>query len=164
MLRHVFAVAASLYASTLIAEEEIYLRIKYVNDENGRVSHKMQCQDSRCTVKSNAAEQPVDLTGTQRAKILEAFQAELGQLDLNSKTESGNRPVKIKFRYRSGSRRVDFTQYLPADQLSGLSTELIAVFETHFPDLDLFSPRLPESTASDEQSVAPANKKESGSR
>ena len=157
MLRHIFAVFGLLYASTLFAEEEIYLYIKYVNDDNGRVSHKMTCQESKCMIENNTIEQPVALTKTQRAQILEAFQTELSRLDINSKTDSSSRSVKIKFRYRSDSRRVDVTQRLPADQLSALSTELTTVFETYFPDLDLSSLGVPAPTTSDKKPAAPAN-------
>ena len=163
MMRYIFAVVASLYASTLFAEEEIYLYIRYNNDENGRVSHKMKCQDSRCMIESNAAERSIALTQTQRDQILEAFQTELNRFDINSETESSNRSVKVKLRYRSNTKRVDITQRLPADQLSVVSTELTTVFETYFPDLDLSRLGRPKPKTSDDKPAAPANKDEPGS-
>lgn len=163
MLRPVFAIVASLYASSLFAGEEIYLYIKYTNDENARVSHKMQCQDSRCTVASNAAEQPLTLTGTQKDQILNALQSEVSRLDITSKTEAGSRPVKIKFKYRSESKRVDITQHLPADQLTVLSAELTTVLETYFAGLDLSSLGPAEPATSHEEPAAPADQEQVGS-
>jgi hypothetical protein len=154
--RTIFALVAALYASSLFAEEEIYLYTSYNNNEGVRVSHKMKCRDSRCMIESNAAEKPVSLTTTQRDQILEAFQAEVKRFDIKSSPKSGDRLVKIKFRYSTDSKRLDITQRLPVGQLSGVSPELAAVFETYFLGLDLSRLESPEPATSDEESVTSA--------
>ena len=163
MIRYIFAVAASFYASTLFAGEDIYLYISYKNnDESGRVSHRMKCQDSKCMIESNATKQSIALTQTQRDQILQAFQTELNRLDIKSKTDSGNGAVKIKFRYSSGSKRVDITQRLPANQPSVVSMELTTVAETYFPNLDISMLGVTRPTTGSDESARSADEDKPG--
>lgn len=156
MTRTIFALAAALYASSLFAEEEIYLYASYnINDET-RVSHTMKCRDSLCKIVNNTTEPPLSLTRTQRDQILEAFQAEVKRFDIKSIPESGEHLVKIKFRYLTDRKRLEITQRLPVEQLSDVSPELTAVFETYFSGLDLSSLKSPEPATSDKESATPA--------
>jgi len=156
MTRTIFALVAVLYASSLFAEEGIYLYASYNNNEGVRVSHKMKCRDSMCMIKSNTAEKSISLTRTQRDQILEAFQVEVKRFDIKSSPKSGDRLVKIKFKYSTDSKRLGITQRLPVGQLSDVSPELTAVFETYLPELDLSRLESPELATSDEESAAPA--------
>ncbi len=156
MMRTILTLVAALYASSLFAEEEIYLYTSYNNNEGTRVSHSMKCRDSLCNLDNYTAEKPISLTKAQRAKILEAFQAEVKRFDIMSTPKSGDRLVKIKFRYSTDSKRLDLTQRLPVGQLSDVSPELTTVFETYFPGLDLSRLESHEPATSDEESAAPA--------
>ena len=156
MMRIIFALAAFLYTSSIFAEEEIYIYTSYHNNDKVRVSHKMSCRDSRCMITSNAAEKSIVLTKIQRDQILEAFQAEVKRFDIQSDPKSGDRLVKIKFRYSTDGKRLNITQRLPVDQLSAVSTELAAIIETYFPGLDLSRLGAPESASSDEETEQPA--------
>ena len=158
MTKTIFAFALALFASSLFAEEEIYLYTSYNNNEGTRISHKMDCLDSLCKIKSNTAEKkPISLTTTQRDQILEAFQAEVNRFDIKSTHKSGDRLIKIKFRYLTDRKRLDITQRLPVEQLSDVSPELTAVIETYFLGLDPSSLGSPEPATSYEESAAPAN-------
>ena len=160
MTRTIFALAAALYASSLFAEEEIYLYTSYNINEGTRVSHMMKCRDSLCKIDNYTAEPPISLTKSltkaQRANILEAFQAEVKRFDIKSTPKSGDRLIKIKFRYLTDRKRLEITQRLPVEQLSDVSPELTAVFETYFSGLDLSSLGSPEPATRDEESAAPA--------
>ena len=160
MTRTIFALVAALYASSLFAEEEIYLYTSYDNNEGTRVSHRMECLDSLCKLDNYTAEKPISLTKSltkaQRAKILEAFQAEVKRFDIMSTPKSGDRLIKIKFRHLTDRKRLEITQRLPVEQLSDVSLELTAVIETHFFGLDLSNLGSPKPAASDEESAAPA--------
>ena len=139
MTRTIFALAAALYASSLFAEEEIYLFTSYDNNEGIHVSHMMNCRDSLCKIKSNKEEPPISLTRTQRDQVLAAFQAEVKRFDIISTPKTGDRLIKIKFRYYTDGKRVEITQRLPFEQLSDVSPELTAVIKTYFLGLDLSS-------------------------
>lgn len=156
MTRMIFVLVAGLYASNLFAEEEIYLYTSYNNNEGVRVSYKMKCRDSRCMIESKTAKKPISLTRAQRDQILEAFQAEVKRFDLKRSPESGNRLVKIKFRYSTDRKRLDISQRLPVDQLSDVSPELTTVLETYYPGFDLSRLGSPESATSEEESAASA--------
>ena len=157
MTRTIFALAVALYASSLFAAEEIYLYMSYNNNEGTRISHKMDCRDSLCTIdNNNKAEPPISLTKTQRDQILKAFQAEVKRFDIKSTPKSGDRLIKIKFKYLTDRKRLEITQRLPIEQPSDVSPELTAVIETYFFGLDLSSLGSPEPATSDEESAAPA--------
>jgi hypothetical protein len=155
MTRTIFALVAALFASSLFAEEEIYLYTSYNNNEGTRVSHMMKCRDSLCEIKNNAAEPAISLSNTQRDQILEAFQAEVKRFDIKSTPKSSDRLIKIKFRYLTDRKRLEITQRLPVEQLSDVSPELTAVIETYLLGLDLSSLGSPEPATSNEESVAP---------
>ena len=155
MKRTFFILFAALYASSLFAEEEIYLYTSYNNNEGSRVSHKMKCRGSNCVVEGGTADQPIALTKAQKDQILEAFQVELKRFDIKSAPESGDRLVKIKFRYSTDGKRLDLTQRLPRARLSDVSPELTAVLENYFPGLDLFQPGSSKPTTSGDKSAAP---------
>ena len=156
MMRIIFALAAFLYASSIFAKEEIDIYTSYRNDEEKSVSHKMKCQDSRCIVRSDTAERSIALKKIQRDQILKAFQAEAKRFDIQSVPKSGDRLIKIKFRYSTNGKRLNITQRLPADQLSELSPELTAVIETYFAGLDLSSLGAPVSDTGDKETEQPA--------
>jgi hypothetical protein len=136
--------AAALYASSLFAEEEIYLFTSYDNNEGTHVSHRMDCLDSVCKIESNMAELSLSLTSTQRDQILQAFQVEAKRFNIKSNAKSGDHLIKIKFRYYSDTMRLQIMQRLPVEQLSDISPELSEVFETYFSGLDLSSLGSPE--------------------
>ena len=156
MMRTIFALVAAVYASSLFAEEEIYLFTSYDNNEGMHVSHKMDCRDSQCKIESNKVEPPISLTMTQRDQILEAFQTEVKRFDIKSTPESGDRLIKIKFRFLTDRKRLEITQRLPVEQLSDVSPELTAVIETYFLGLDLSSLGSPGPAISDKESAVPA--------
>ncbi len=156
MTRTIFALVAALYASSLFAEEEIYLYTSYNNNEGVRVSHKMKCRDSMCMIESNTAEKPFSLTKTQRDQILEAFQAEVKRFDIMNTPGSSDRLIKIKFRHNTDRKRLEITQRLPAEQLSYVSPELTAVIESYFLGLNLSNLGSPETATIDNESAAPA--------
>ena len=158
MTRTIFVLITTLYASSLYAEEEIYLYTSYNNNEGVRVSHKMKCRDSMCMIMSDTTKKPVSLTRTQRNQILDAFQAEVKRFDIKGTPESSDQLVKIKFRYSIDRKRLDISQRLPAGQLSDVSPELTAVIETYFPELGLPRPGSPEPATSDDESAASTNK------
>jgi len=156
MTRTIFALVAALYASSLFAEEEIYLFTSYDNNEGTHVSHKMDCQDSLCKIENNKVEPPISLTRTQRDQILEAFQAEVKRFDVISTPKPGERLIKIKFRYLTDRKRMEITQRLPVEHLSDVSPEMTAVIETYFLGLDLSSLGSTGPAISDKESAAPA--------
>ena len=61
-----------------------------------------------------------------------------------STPKSGERLIKIKFRYYTDRKRLEVMQRLPVEQISDVSPELTAVIETYFSGLDLSSPGSPE--------------------
>ena len=156
MMRTIFTLAAALYASCLFAEEEIYLYTSYNNNEGTRVSHKMKCLDSLCKIDNHKTEKSISLTKAQRAKILEAFQAEVKRFDIMNTPGSSDRLIKIKFRHNTDRKRLEITQRLPAEQLSYVSPELTAVIESYFLGLNLSNPGSPETATIDNESAAPA--------
>ena len=143
MIRTILVLAATLYASSLFAEEEIYLFTSYDNNEGTHVSHKMDCVDSQCKIESNKVELQLSLTSTQRDQILQAFQVEAKRLDIMSTPKSSERLIKIRFRYYTDRKRLDIMHRLPVEQISDVSPELAAVIETYFSGLDLSSPGFP---------------------
>jgi len=145
MIRTIFVLAATLYASSLFAEEEIYLFTSYDNKEGTHFSHRMDCVDSQCKIESNKAELQLSLTSTQRDQILQAFQVEAKRLDIMSTPKSSERLIKIRFRYYTDRKRLDIMRRLPVEQISDVSPELTAVIETYFSGLDLSSPGFSES-------------------
>ena len=156
MTRTILALVAVLYASSLFAEEGISLYASYNNNEGVRVSHKMKCRDSMCMIESNAAEKSISLTRAQRDQILQAFKVEVKRFDIKNSPKSGDRLVKIKFRYSTDSKKLSITQRLPVGQLSDVSPELTAVFETYLPGLDISRLESPELATNDKESAASA--------
>lgn len=156
MMRTIVVLAVALYASNLFAEEEIYLYTSYNNNEGTRVSHKMDCRDSLCTIENNTAESTISLNSAQRDQILQAFQVEVKRFDINSTPKSGDRLIKIKLRYLTERKRLEITQRLPVEQLTDVSPELTAIIETYFTGLVFSRLGSPEPATGDKQPVAPA--------
>ena len=154
MTRTIVALVAVLYAAVLFAEEEIYLYTSHSDNEGVRVSHKMTCQDSVCTVTSHSAEKEIALTKTQRDQILEAFRSEVKRFEFQNAAKPDERLVKIKFRYSTGGKRLEISRRIPASQVAEVSPELIAVFETYFPELDFPGPES-SKPATDDGSTDP---------
>ena len=150
MTRMIFALATTLVASSLFAAEEIYIYSSYNNSAGNSISHKMTCQDSRCTIENPMKEQSVSLSKEQRDQILAAFKAETKRFDLTPPTKSSDRLVKIKFRYMTDGKRLQISKRLPDDQLADVSTEMAAVLETYL-ELNLTDLKSPQLTTSKEK-------------
>jgi hypothetical protein len=127
----IFALAAAMFASSLFAEEEIYIYSSYKDSAGNPISYQMDCRDSRCNIENPTKEQSVSLSKEQRDQILAAFQAETRRLDLKSAPKSSDRLVKIKFRYMTDGKRLQISTRLPDDQLTEVSAEMTAVLETY---------------------------------
>jgi len=156
MTRMIFALATALFASSLFAEEEIYIYSSYKNSAGNSISHKMDCQDAKCKIKNPMEEQSVSLSKEQRDQILAAFQAETKRFDLKSSPKSSGRLVKIKFRYLTDGKRLQISTRLPDDQLAEVSPEMTAVLETYL-QLNLSDLKSSQLTTSNEK---PAEKPE----
>ncbi len=156
MTRMLFALAAALLSTCLYADEEIYLYASYHADQNARVSHRMRCENSECVIRHNGTDtRTFSLNETQKEQILAAFQSELNRMEITSVPETDEQRVKIKFRYSTGSTRVEIAQRLPAQDLCEVSPKLTAVLETYFEGLDLSALRAPKPDASEKAADAP---------
>jgi hypothetical protein len=155
MTRMIFALAAALFASSLFAEEEIYLYSSYKNSAGNSIRYKMDCLDSRCKI-NNSKERSVSLSREQRDQILAAFQAETRRFDLKGSPKSSDRLVKIKFRYLTDRKRLQISMRLPDDRLDEVSPEMTAVLETYL-ELNLTNLKSPQLTTGNEK---PAEKPE----
>jgi len=152
----IFALATALFASSLFAQEEIYIYSSYKNSAGNSIRHKMDCQDSKCKINNSMKEQSVSLSKEQRDQILAAFQAETKRFDLKSSPKSSDRLVKIKFRYLTDRKRLQISTRLPDDQLDEVSPEMTAVLETYL-ELNLSNLKSPQLTTGKEK---PAEKPE----
>ncbi len=156
MTRMIFALATALFASSLFAEEEIYIYSSYKNSAGNSIRHKMDCLDSKCKINKPMEEQSISLSKEQRDQILAAFQAETKRFDLKSSPKSSGRLVKIKFRYLTERKRLQISTRLPDDQLDEVSPEMTAVLKTYL-ELNLSELKSPQLTTSKEK---PAKKPE----
>jgi len=156
MTRMIFVLATALFASSLFAEEEIYIYSSYKNSAGNSIRHKMDCFDSKCKIINPMEERSVSLSKEQRDQILAAFQAETKRFDLKSFPKSSDRLVKIKFRYLTDGKRLQISTRLPDDQLAEVSPEMTEVLKTYL-ELNLSELKSQQLTTSKEK---PAEKPE----
>ena len=136
MTKTIFALAAALFASNLVAAEEIYIYSSYENSKGKRISQKLDCRDSQCEIEKQSTKESITLSKAQRDQILTAFQAETKRFDLKGIPKQEKKLIKIKFRYQTDKTRLQISRRLSADELAEVSTEMTAVLESYF-ELDL---------------------------
>jgi len=156
MTKTFLALAATLFASSLFAAEEIYIYSSYENSEGKRLSHSLECRDSQCKVEKDSSKASITLSKTNRKQILEAFQAETKRFDALAAPKPGdNRLLKIKFRYHTDRDRLQLSRRYEENQLSEVSPEMTAVLNTLL-ELDLSNLESMEPATSEEKPVAAA--------
>jgi len=155
MTKTIVALAATLFASSLFAGEEIYIYSSYKNSEGNSISHKIDCRDSKCKLDKDTKEQSTTLTKAQRDQILAAFQAETKRFDLKSTPKPGDRLIKIKFRYHTDRDRLQLSRRLADDQLAEVSPEMAAVLK-NFLEFDISDMESMEPAAGEEKPMAAA--------
>lgn len=146
MVRILLTLAAAVFTSNLFAEE-IYLYTSYKQDD-ASPNYLMKCQDSQCKVESPKAGRSLTLSDTQRDEILEAFQAELNRFNIMQSSQSGDRSIKLKFRYQTDKDRLQLSRRMGHEQLAEVSAKMTAIIKTYL-ELDLLTLQPPEPKGSD---------------
>jgi hypothetical protein len=132
----VLLLAAGLFATSLLAQEQVYLYVSYQAAVETSFRHKLDCLDTACKLEMNNTERNVRLTTEQRQRLLHALQTESKRFNVALDPVLSGKPIKIKFRYDTPTKRLEIERRLPADQPVDLTPEMLQVIKTHF-ELDL---------------------------
>ncbi len=154
MLKTVLLVVASLFAATLVAQEQAYIYVSYKDATGASFRHKLDCLESKCKVEIKTNERHINLSAAQTIALLEALQAEAKQFVVATDSASSDILMKVKLRYDTPRKRLVIERRLPADQPADLTPEMLHIIKTYL-ELDLSKPMLPKSSAGDEKSAEP---------
>jgi hypothetical protein len=160
MIRTFVCIVASLFATALVAQEQVYIYVKY-RDATGTFSrYKLDCIDLKCTLSAKSVDRSIVLSEDQQKELLGALQAECKQFVVADDAASTDHLVKVKLRYDTPTKRLEIEQRLPADKPAELAPEMIGVIKTYL-DLDLSEPLSSSSTSGDEPGAQPGSQGES---
>ena len=154
MIRTVVLIAASLFATPIVAQEQVYIYVKYKDTTGTSSRHRLDCIDLQCKVSVKSEERSIVLSEDQQRELLSALQAEAKQFVVKADSASSDQLVKVKLRYDAPRKRLQIERRLPADKPAELTPEMIQVIKTHL-DLDLTNPVSPRSASGDEPSAEP---------
>mgnify|MGYP001822142025 FL=1 len=98
MLRTAALVAASVFAVSLHAQEQVYLYVKYKDAAGESVRYRLDCVDADCKVDTAAGERRLTLNADQKKSLLEALQAEAGHFVVAIDPAPGGSLMKVKCR------------------------------------------------------------------
>lgn len=157
MIRTIAALALTLFASSLAAEERIYVYTSYKDNDKTSVQRKIDCIDSQCTLEDRGANRSIKLSQAQRDEILAGIKAEAQRFNTKTTSGSGDWTLRVKARYQTERGRLEITRDLRDGQFGDMSPELSAVIKTHLGQ-DLFGSASAELPA--EEGSAPAARSE----
>jgi hypothetical protein len=139
MLRTAVLVAASVFAVSLHAQEQVYLYVKYKDAAGESVRYRLDCVDADCNVDTAAGERRLTLNADQKKSLLEALQAEAGHFVVAIDPAPGGSLMKVKFRYDAPLKRLQIERRIPVERPASLTPEMRQVMAIHF-GLDLSKP------------------------
>ena len=152
MTRTAILLILGLFSAPLLAQEQIYVYVKYKDAKGGYVRHKIDCLDSACKVVVKTQQRQTNLSAEQKKALLEALQAESRRFVAAAEAVSSSNQVKVKLRYDSPGKRLVIERRLPAERPAALSPKMLQVIKAHL-ELDLSEPLLPGPAAADDTSA-----------
>ena len=136
MKRIAVLLAAGLFASGLLGQEQIYLYVSYQDTGATSFRHKLDCLDVACKLESDNHGRKLNLSAEQKSQLLHAMQVESRRFSVAMDPLLNDKRLKVKFRYDTPSKRLEIERRLPADQPADLSSEMLQVIKIHL-KLDL---------------------------
>jgi hypothetical protein len=154
MTRIVAIIAAALFATSLVAQERVYVYVKFKDATGASSRHRLDCLDLQCKLSVKSDERPIVLSADQQRELLSALQAEARQFVVAPDSASRDQLLKVKFRYDTPTKRLEIERRLPADKPAELAPEMIRIVKTLL-DLNLSEPVSPGSASGDEAGAEP---------
>lgn len=154
MTRTISALAVTLFASSLSAEERIHIYTSYKDSDVTSVQRKMDCIDSQCKIEDGAAKRSIKLSQAQRDEILAGVKAEAQRFNTKHTPTPGDWTLRVKVRYQTDGGRLEVTRDLLDGQFDNVSPELSAVIKTYLGQ-NLSNPGSAEPPADDTKKPAP---------
>lgn len=142
MIKTAVLVAAGLAAAPLLAQEQLYVYIKYKDATGASVRYRLDCLDADCKVDTKTGERRFSLATDRKNELLDALQAESKHFFAADDPSSGDDLVKVKLRYDTPGKRLEIERRLPREKPADLTPEMLQVIKAHF-DLDFSKPVAP---------------------
>jgi hypothetical protein len=154
MTRIAAIIAAALFAPPLVAQERVYVYVKFKDATGTSSRHRLDCIDLQCKLSVKSDERSIVLSADQQRELLSALQAEAKQFVVTPDSASSDQLLKVKFRYDTPTKRLEIERRLPADKPAELAPEMIRIVRTLL-DLDLSEPVSPRSASGGEPGGRP---------